>query len=228
MRQHINTEAIVLARVDYQEADRILTLMTKDHGKISVLAKGVRRIKSKLAGGIELFSVSEITYMESSKELHTLISARLEQYFDKIVTNLERTQFGYQVLKTVHKLTDTNAESGYFVLLKMIFEQLNDFTIPLSLIDLWFTLHLLEQLGQTPNLSSDTTGNKLKTGERYNFDFEAMSFVPYSGGVFCSDHIKIMRLVLANPPQALLQIKGLEELLPELQRLAKLLVKRYI
>lgn len=228
MTNQINTEAIVLARVDYEEADRILTLMTKDHGKISALAKGVRRIKSKLAGGIELFSISEITYLESKKELHTLISARLERYYDKIATNLDRTQFGYRVLKTVHRLTDTNAEGGYFTMLRMIFEQLDDFKIPLELIDVWFTVQLLELLGQTPNLSSDAQGHKLKAGERYNFDFESMAFTPYPGGVYGSDHIKVLRLALANPPQAMLHIKDLGSLLPELARLAQLLIKRYV
>lgn len=224
----ITTQAVVLARVDYQEADRILTLMTKDHGKISVLAKGVRRIKSRLAGGIELFSISEITYIESKKELHTLISARLETYYEKIVTNLDRTQFGYQVLKTVHKLTDTNAEDEYYTMLTLIFEQLNDFTVPLELIDGWFAMQLLELLGQAPNLQSDTNGERLKADQRYNFDFEAMSFVPYPNGVYAADHIKIMRLALTHPPQALLHIKGLGTLLPELSRLSKLLVKRYL
>lgn len=228
MANQVTTQAIVLARVDYEEADRILTLMTRDHGKISALAKGVRRIKSKLAGGIELFSISEITYLESKKELHTLISARLVKYYDKIVTDLDRTQCGYRILKTVHRLTDTHAEGGYFELLKYVFEQLNDKRVPLELVDVWFTVHLLELLGQTPNLSTDTEGNKLAADQRYNFDFENMAFTPYSGGAYSADHIKVLRLALANPPEKLLSIKDLGALLPELSRLSQLLIKRYM
>ena len=52
------TEVIILARTDYGEADRILTVLSPEYGKLRLLAKGVRRVKSKLAGGIELFSVS--------------------------------------------------------------------------------------------------------------------------------------------------------------------------
>ena len=52
----LRTKAIVLRRTDYGEADRILQLLTPS-GKRSVIARGVRKEKSKLAGGIELFSV---------------------------------------------------------------------------------------------------------------------------------------------------------------------------
>lgn len=54
MQNDLHTRAIVLRRTNYGETDRILNLLTPE-GKKSVLAKGVRREKSKLAGGIELF-----------------------------------------------------------------------------------------------------------------------------------------------------------------------------
>jgi len=50
------TEGIVLKRRNFGEADRILTVFTKDRGKISVLAKGVRRITSRRAGNVELLN----------------------------------------------------------------------------------------------------------------------------------------------------------------------------
>ena len=72
----LRTEAIVLRRTDYGEADRILQLLTPE-GKKSVVAKGVRREKSKLAGGIELFSVSEVVIHEGKGELGILTGAKL-------------------------------------------------------------------------------------------------------------------------------------------------------
>ena len=53
------TQAVVLRRTNYGEADRILQLLTPD-GRRSVMARGVRKEKSKLAGGIELFAVSDV------------------------------------------------------------------------------------------------------------------------------------------------------------------------
>ena len=54
------TQAIVLRRTNYGEADRILKVITPQ-GQRSIMAKGVRREKSKLAGGIELFAISDMT-----------------------------------------------------------------------------------------------------------------------------------------------------------------------
>ena len=67
MKAH-RTRAIVLRRTNYGEADRILQLLTPD-GKKSVMARGVRREKSRLAGGIELFAVSDVVIGEGKGEL---------------------------------------------------------------------------------------------------------------------------------------------------------------
>ena len=61
MSQSERLKAIVLKRTDYAEADRIIQLLTPQ-GRRTVIAKGVRRQRSKLAGGIELFAVSESKY----------------------------------------------------------------------------------------------------------------------------------------------------------------------
>src|SRR5437016_3885105 len=50
------SEAIVLRRMDYGEADRILTIMTPELGKLRVIAKGVRKVTSRKAGHVELFT----------------------------------------------------------------------------------------------------------------------------------------------------------------------------
>src|SRR3989442_14714462 len=49
-------DAVVLRRLDYGEADRILTLLTREHGKLAVIAKGSRRTKARLGNGLGLFT----------------------------------------------------------------------------------------------------------------------------------------------------------------------------
>ena len=46
--KQVVTKAIVLARTNYGEADRIVSVLTADKGKVRLLAKGVRKIKSKM------------------------------------------------------------------------------------------------------------------------------------------------------------------------------------
>src|SRR3990167_8349663 len=114
MSNHIVTKAIVLSRRDYQEADRILTVITPDHGKLHLIAKGVRRPKSKLAGGIELFSLSDLTLLPGRSDLKTLTSSRAIEHYGEIVKDLDRTMLGYELLKQCNRHVEDGAESVYF------------------------------------------------------------------------------------------------------------------
>ena len=68
MQSDIKTLAYVLRRTNYGEADRILNIITPE-GKKSVIVKGVRRAKSKMAGSVELFSLSELNIHFGKSEL---------------------------------------------------------------------------------------------------------------------------------------------------------------
>lgn len=210
MRQQIVTSAIVLARTDYQEADRILTMLTPDNGKVRVIAKGVRRPKSKLAGGIELFSVNDITYLPSQRsELHTLISTRLLQNYGDIVKDIKRTMFGYELLKRINRATEDSPEEAFFNLLQISLESLNNLELNIEMIELWFSMQLLRITGHTPNFITDVEGTKLVASEAYTFDHDAMAFRTAADGSFTSNHIKILRLsVAANQPAVLAQVSG--------------------
>jgi DNA repair protein RecO (recombination protein O) len=211
----IVTTGIILTRIDYGEADRILSLLTPE-GKLSLLAKGVRRIKSKLAGGIELFSVSEITYIKGRSDLGTLVSSRLIKHYGNIVTDLDRTMLGYELIKQLNKVTEDQTEQEYFELLQQAFEALNEFTIPISLIRFWFAAQLLRLSGHTPNLQSDADNQKLQPNKLYEFDFERMCFFDATPrvGHFSADHIKFLRLAFAGHlPKVLCAVQGSDDLL---------------
>lgn len=220
MKQQVTT-GIILGRTDYGEADRILTLLTPDQGKLRLLARGVRRIKSKLAGGIELFSVSTITFAPGRGELGTLVSTRLVQHYRHIAEDLQRTMLGYDLIKQLHKATEDQPEAEYFTLLKDAFEALDDAQIPLPLIQFWFNAQLLRFGGHGPNLQTDEQGRKLVPDQLYDFDPDRMGFVtdPLDGR-FTANHIKFLRLVLAgNSPKALMQVQGMGQLLADCQPL---------
>lgn len=207
------TSAIVLSRTDYGEADRIITVLTPAYGKLSLLAKGVRRVKSKLAGGIELFSVSEITFIKGRGAVGTLASSRLNKHYNHIVSNLERTMLGYELLKQLNKNTEDEPEAAYFDLLEQVFEALDDLAVPVELIRFWFAAQLLRLGGRMPNLTTDTAGERLTPNLLYRFDYDHMTFealpVNAQASGFAADHIKFLRLVFAgNPPKILQQVQG--------------------
>lgn len=223
-----NSTAIILKRTDFGEADRIITLLTPDYGKLRVMAKGVRRVKSKLAGGIELFSISHITYIQGRGEIHTLVSTRLEKHFGKIVKNIDRVQLGYELIKKLDKVTEDEAESGYFELLHQGFEVLDDPTVHTQLIQTWFSAQLLRIGGHEPNLQTDSNGSKLLAGLKYNFDIEAMTFSPHSSGRYGTSDIKLLRILFSTThPTVLAKIENVDKITNRLSSLVTAMLQQH-
>jgi DNA repair protein RecO len=203
----IQTKAIILSRTDFGEADRIITLLTPEQGKLRLIAKGVRKIKSKLAGGIELFSVSDITFIRGRGDIGTLISARLDEHYSMIIKDIDRVQLGYEFIKTINKATEDEPEPAYFNLLQRSFQALDESSISNDVVRCWFQAQLLKLAGHTPNLQTDTTGHKLHQEQTYSFDFDAMTFQPHDTGPSNATQIKVLRLYFSeNLPKTLNQI----------------------
>ncbi len=228
MRQQVTT-AIVLTRINYGEADRILTVITPDQGKVRLLARGVRKPTSKIAGGIELFSISNITYILGSGELSKLISSRLIEHYGDIVKDIDRTMLGYALLKMLNRATEEATGEEYFELLKRTLHGLNDKNLDPRLVELWFYMQLLKLAGHTPNLQTDVEGNKLLTADRYLFDYETMAFTSLMGARFTVDHIKFLRLGFSVPsPGVLKQIQNAEKLITDNLQLITTMLKQHV
>lgn len=228
--KQFTTRGIVLKRTNYGEADRIISFLTPTHGKVSALAKSVRKSQSKLAGGIELFSISELTFIEGKTNLKTLISSRLVKHYGNIVKNLERTNASYEFIKVLNKATEENPEEAYYILLNQTFASLDDDQVPLNIILLWFNAQLLKLAGNSPNLHTDASGGKLEGGHTYNFSYDQMSFIPSNGdGSFMPDHIKFLRLSFGAPrPEVLARVQGGETLASDVSGLVKTMLQAYV
>ncbi len=208
----VRTDGIVISRVNYGEADRIITFMTKDHGKVAVMARGVRRVKSKLAGAVELFSVSEIVYSPGRGKMSTLISARLKTHYGAIVQDVNRTLFGYDILKIIHKNTEDGAGEEYYSVLEQTLRALNIQYISLQVVRAWAMAGLLREAGHMPSLDSDTNGNKFKTDNNYRFDFERVGFAPHDAGDLSGNHIKVFKLIFAGTsPEVINHVSDIEK-----------------
>lgn len=216
MNQQI-TKAIVLKRTNYGEADRILTLLTHDHGKLAAMARGVRKERSKLAGGVELFSVSEVGFLRGRGDIATLTTTRLVKHFDKIVTDIDKTMAGYQLLKLTDKVTEEDAEADYFATLQFALAGLNQPGLAVELVQLWFSLRLLGISGHAPNLRTDNADKPLLPEVKYDYDTENMVFISRPSGNYGSEHIKLLRFITnSSQPTILSKIKGAEKYLKSL------------
>lgn len=223
MKQFVTT-GIILQRTDYGEADRILTLLTPDYGKLRLMAKGVRRIKSKLAGGVELFSVSSITFIKGRSDLGTLLSSRLQRHYGNIISDIDRTMLGYELIKQLHVSTEEEPEPAYFELLDRSFAALDDASVDPNLIRLWFGMQMLRLNGAMPNVQTDNGGIKLEAKAVYDFSFEHSAFSINPHGNYGAKHIKFLRLGFSvESPNILQRVQGCRQLvgvcLPLIERL---------
>ncbi|HWZ65709.1 MAG TPA: DNA repair protein RecO [Patescibacteria group bacterium] len=219
--QSLRTEAIVLRRTNYGEADRILNLITPNHGKLTAIAKGVRRPKSKLAGGLELFAACDLIIRQGRGDMWLVTSSRLIHFYGKILNDYDRLRFGYEVIKMINRATETVTEPDFYHLLHASLAYLDDLDIDYLLVELWFRLRLLDMLGVGPNLATSTDGQVLVQGSDYNFDFASMSFIAHPSGRFSPRHIKFLRLANTKNPAFLKNVSGIEPVLNDCLWLAR-------
>ncbi|HVV66586.1 MAG TPA: DNA repair protein RecO [Candidatus Saccharimonadales bacterium] len=227
--KQILTDGIILKRTDYGEADRIITVLTPERGKLRLMARGVRKVKSKLAGGIELFSTSQLTYIEGKGEIGTLISSRLEKHYGRIVGDIARVQLGYELIKLLDKTTEDHPEPDYYYLLEQAFAALDDNQVDTELIRLWFQAQLIRLAGHAPNLQTDSNGDKLSAETAYNFDFEAMAFSPHASGRFMAAQVKTLRLLFSGHSAAeIAKVQGIAEQLEAIAPLIRTMLTSYV
>lgn len=214
------TRAIVLRRTNYGEADRILQLLTPE-GRRSVMARGVRREKSKLAGGIELFAISDVVIGEGKGELGVLTSARLVHFYNHIIQDYDRLQFGYQAIKLIARASETVDEPEWYDMLSEILMALDAKTIPIELTQTWFYLKYAGLLGHGLNLTIDTNGEKLSAEGRYRYDVGEQGLRPTPAGELTAEHIKLLRLIDSRSLKVLAQIGGVERILVDCLQVAR-------
>lgn len=116
-----SSEAIVLARRNYSEADRIIVVYSKDYGKFSLIAKSVRKIKSRKRGSIEVFSHIRFSAART-KSLDILTEAEIISTFSQIRKNLKKVSVAYYFTEVVGRLTHEGEknEKLFSLLLKYI------------------------------------------------------------------------------------------------------------
>jgi len=208
------TQAIVLRRTNYGEADRILQLLTPD-GKQSVMAKGVRREKSRLAGGIELFAICEVVVVEGKSELGILTSSKLIHFFRHIMDDYDRMQFAYTAIKLVSKSSEMVEGPEWYDVLAETFGGLDSKSVPFELVQTWFYLRYSAILGYELSLWHDENGKDLSPELTYRYDVTERGLKTVTNGELTADHIKLLRLIATRPLKVLSKIGGVEAILPD-------------
>lgn len=185
------------------------------------MARGVRKEKSKLAGGIELFAISDVVLGEGKGELGILTSARLVHFYRHIIEDYERLQFGYTVVSLIAKASDTIDEPEWFDLLSEVLMALDNRTIARELTEAWFYLRYSALLGHQLSLDIDAAGQPLSAEKTYRYDSGERGLVERPNGPLGAEHIKLLRLIATRSLKILAQIGGLGTILPECLQVAR-------
>lgn len=144
-------EAIVLSRMDFGEADRILTLYSRQHGKLRVIAKGARRPLSRLGPHLEYFSRSQLM-LARGRELDVVTGAETEDAHLAIRDDLDAFGHASHMVELLARLTEDRQEnSAVYDLLARSLRLLADGLDPFH-VTRHYELALLGLLGFRPEL----------------------------------------------------------------------------
>lgn len=207
----VKTLGYVLRRTDFGEADRILNIITPQ-GKIAAVARGARKEKSKLAGGIELFTLSQFQIHQGRSELGIVTSAKMQEFHSGIIRDLDRMELAAKILKQVNAAAEHTNSEEYFWLVKQGFSALGKGD-DLALVEAWFGINLKRVLGEEVNLYRDESGEKLAAEQRYAWDAFEKAFRKAPNGEFGANEIKLMRLMASNDLRIVKKVKFASELL---------------
>jgi DNA repair protein RecO (recombination protein O) len=172
-------DAIVLRRLDYGEADRILTLLTREHGKLAAIAKGSRRAKARSGSGLDLFTRSQMM-LAKGRNLDVVAQSERRGDTRNISGDLQRTAYACLVAEVADKvLEDRHPVDDVFELVAITLTRLNAPERGARADAAWFLMRILELLGYQPQLQ-DCAGCGTPLPEAPAW------FSPLLGGVLCT------------------------------------------
>jgi DNA repair protein RecO (recombination protein O) len=210
------TTGIVLGRTNFGEADRVIRFITAEHGKVSAVAKGVRRVKSKSGGHLEPFG--EVSLMLAvGRNLDVVTSARLVWYPHQLATDYARLDLAFVIATLIDRMAPAGEPQPELYAhtretLGIIEGGENG-----PLVELWFKLRLLGLTGLRPSLDQCLVCGRSDDETSYWFEAER-------GGLTCDDcrsavaeampqaAVKLWRLLLDYPFATIARIGGAREM----------------
>ncbi|MBE9565450.1 MAG: DNA repair protein RecO [Proteobacteria bacterium] len=202
--------SILIRQRNLREADRIVTLLTRERGKLSAVAKGVRRPRSKLAGGLQLFSHARVQ-LAAGRSLEIVTQVEPQDAFYHLREDVPRYNHACYACEMVDALLEEQqADSRIFDLLLATLDGLDRGGDPSTLVH-GFELKLLTGLGYGPELDTCVSCGASIGAARVGFSAA-------QGGVVCGRCLRAQGAA-ALPPAALEAMRELLRLPP--QELAK-------
>jgi DNA repair protein RecO (recombination protein O) len=221
-REHLyKSEAIIIRRSDLGEADKILTIFTPNFGKLRVVAKGVRKVTSRLAGHVELFTRSQML-LAKARNLDIVTQSETVDAYRPLHDDLSRIAHASYASELLDAFTPDALENyAVYRLTSEVFALVSEDAHPDRVL-LWFELQLLNYMGYAPELNQCVQC-------RGDLQPTTNGFSPAQGGVVCAscrrmgvgrdlsvNALKLLRLLQRNPYSAVSRVRVDPDLSSEL------------
>jgi len=171
------TQAIVLGHIEYGEADRIIRLFTAEKGKITAIAKGIRKIRSRKAGHLEPFTRVSL-FLAKGRDLDIITQAETLDPYIGLREDLERVALASYVVEVIDRFTYEEGQNvGMFQLLANTLSRLETQQNAETVVH-YYETRLLDLLGFRPQLFECVAcGNVIREEDQF--------FSPLTGGILC-------------------------------------------
>jgi len=217
MTTRYSAKALVFKKTDINESDRVFSAFTEEFGRLDINAKAIRKIASKLKGGIDIFSLSEIEFIQG-KNRKTLTDTVVAERFSEVKQNIEKLQTANNIAGLLDDfIKGEEKDINIFDLIKDVFYKLNDEKLNSKksfLVYYYFLWNLLSVLGYHPEVSKCNECSQKLNQENIYFSNKI-------GGAICaecasltsdakkinSDIVKILRLFLQKNWQIISRLR---------------------
>ena len=146
-------EGIVLSCKDYSETSKLLSIITKKYGIISVIAKGARNLKSDLRSSSDKLTYGYFNVYYKEQGVSTLISIDIINSFSKILMDLEKISYASYILDLTTQVVRQTDSKEVFSILRDTLIKLEEGLSPIILTNI-IEIKLLDYLGVSPNIDS--------------------------------------------------------------------------
>lgn len=225
MAVYYRTQGFIFKKKDILEADRVFSVFTYDFGRLELFGKAIRKITSKLRGGMEIFSLSEIEFIQG-KNRKTLTDTIAIEKFSNIIQDPVKLEISHRISEVLDNFIKGQEKDEFvFTLLKETLNKLNNPKLESSdaqFIYCYFLWNFLSAIGYHPEIQKCAVC-------QLKIDPNILFFSNKDGGIICkncfnsdikvkrnypehcqkinSDVVKILRLVLKKDWQILSKLK---------------------
>jgi len=149
--QGFTTEAVVLKNINYQDTDKIYTFLSRDKGKITGIAKGVRKITSRRGGSLDSLNLVQVHLNPHKSGQNYITEVKTIETYKKAKEKLPLSRQGFYIAELINKFLreDDNAQGVYDLVIDVLRRIENDGD-GLSLEVNKFEIRLLKMLGYQP------------------------------------------------------------------------------